>query len=135
MPADERLAAAPAGRVLSDDTPLRRELAGWLTLSIGSLGIAGLFALLLAISRFPGIEAVFAWPVGFFHKGLVIHVVFSFVVWFLAVFGALSMLAGERLALGRPPFPPLGMAAVIGSALSLPMLFVPALLDRGEPTS
>ncbi len=100
----------------------------------GSLAIAGVFAFLLAISRIPGIETVFPWPVGFFHKGLVIHVVFSFVVWFLAVFGALLLVAANQAAGGRPRFEGLGKAAVTGMALATPLLFVPALLDRGEPT-
>ena len=77
---------------------------------------------------------MFPWPLGFFHKGLVIHVVFSFVVWFLAVFGALSLLATDRLASGTLPFQTLGLGAVVGSVLALPMLFIPALLDRGQPT-
>ena len=101
---------------------------------MGALGVAGAFALLLAISRVPGVEAVFPWPLGFFHKGLVIHVVFSFVVWFLAMFGALALLAADRLATGTPPSAALGLGAVAGSALALPMLFIPALLDRGHPT-
>jgi cytochrome c oxidase subunit I len=137
VPADGRVAAAPTAepiRIVADDAALRRELTGWLALAIGALGIAGLFALLLAMSRVPGIEGLFPWPLGFFHKGLVIHVVFSFVVWFLAMFGALALLASDRLAPRRLPLPGLGLAVVAGSLLALPLLFVPALLDRGQPT-
>jgi cytochrome c oxidase subunit I len=112
----------------------RRELVGWAGLAIGALAIAGIFAFLLAFSRIPGIERVFPWPIGFFHKGLVIHVVFSFVVWFLAVFGALALLASERLSPRRRPLGPLGLVGVAGGVLSLPLLFIPAFLDRGEPT-
>ena len=54
--------------------------------------------------------------------------------WFLAVFGALSLLATDRLASGTLPFQTLGLGAVVGSVLALPMLFIPALLDRGQPT-
>jgi hypothetical protein len=135
MPADGRIAvaAAPIGMVAADAT-LGRELAGWIVIAVAALAIAGAFAFLLAISRVPGVEAVFPWPVGFFHKGLVIHVVFSFVVWFLAVFGALALLAGNRLASGPLPLPALGLVAVAGCGFALPLLFVPALLDRGEPT-
>jgi cytochrome c oxidase subunit I len=135
MAADGRIAvaAAPIGMVAADAT-LRRELAGWVVIALGALAIAGAFAFLLAISRVPGVEAVFPWPVGFFHKGLVIHVVFSFVVWFLAVFGALALLASNRLAPGPLPLPALGLVAVAGCGLALPLLFIPALLDRGEPT-
>ena len=132
MPDEARVAPAPLG-VVAPDTAPRRELAAWVGLAVGALGIAGLFALLLAMSRVPGIELVVPWPLAFFGKGLVIHVVFSFVVWFLAVFGALASLASERLA-PRRPLPGLGLAAVAGGVLALPLLFVPALLDRGEPT-
>ena len=111
-----------------------RELWGWSALAVGALAIAGVFALLLAISRIPGIETVFPWPLGFFQKGLVIHVVFSFVVWFLAVFGALLLIAVKQASGGHPRLQGLGKLAVAGMALSAPLLFVPALLDRGEPT-
>ena len=133
MPDEVRVAPAPIG-VIDPDTALRRELTAWTALAVGALGIAGLFAFLLAMSRVPGVQSVLPWPLGFFDKGLVIHVVFSFVVWFLAVFGALSLLATERLAASRALLPGLGLAAVAGTALALPLLFVPALLDRGEPT-
>ena len=105
MPAEGRAAAAPApDLVVLADAAFHRELTGWVAIAVGALGVAGAFALLLAISRVPGVETVFPWPLGFFHKGLVIHVVFSFVVWFLAVFGALSLLAADRLASGTLPF-------------------------------
>ncbi len=114
--------------------PLQGELRLWCAIAIGSLAIAGVFALLLALSRIPGIETVFAWPLGFFHKGLVIHVVFSFVVWFLAVFGALLVVATHAVAGPAPRLAGLGRLAVIGMVAALPLLFVPALLDRGEAT-
>ncbi len=49
------------------------------------------------------------WPIGFFYKGLVIHVVFSLVIWLLGVFAFLTTVAtreaaGERAA-GRGPRP------------------------------
>ena len=105
MPDEAGVAPVPVG-VVAPDTALRRELTAWTGLAVGALGIAGLFAFLLAMSRVPGIESVFPWPLGFFRKGLVIHVVFSFVVWFLAVFGALALLASDRLAPGRLPLAP-----------------------------
>ncbi len=116
------------------DAAVRRELWGWSVIAIGSLAIAGVFAALLAVSRIPGVESVFPWPLEFFRKGLVIHVVFSFVVWFLAVFGALLLLAARRSASQTPHFSGLGKLAVAGMTLAFPLLFVPALLDRGEPT-
>ncbi len=116
------------------DAAFRRELWGWSAVAIGSLAIAGVFAALLAVSRIPGVESVFPWPLEFFRKGLVIHVVFSFVVWFLAVFGALLLLAARQSANNTPRFGWMGTFAVMGMAAAFPLLFVPALLDRGEPT-
>jgi hypothetical protein len=112
----------------------RRELWLWAALAVAALAIAGVFALLLALSRIPGIETVFAWPVDFFHKGLVIHVVFSFVFWFLAVFAALASLASWDVVFERPRHAGLGAAAGAGMAVAAPLLFVPALLDRGAAT-
>ena len=132
MPMDSGIAAPfpPEAR----GTPLRREVWAWSALAIASLGVSGVFALLLAVSRIPGVESVFPWPLGFFHKGLVIHVVFSFVVWFLAAFGAMLTLATGAVSGGVSRLNGLGSIATGAVALSGPMLFIPALLDRGEAT-
>ena len=73
------------------------------------------------------------WPIGFFYKGLVIHVVFSLVIWLLGVFAFLTTaatldLAGERTraaALGR-----LGQGVAL---IAFPCLFAPAFLDSTAP--
>lgn len=119
-------AAVTVGKTAQD------QLKGWAALAIASLAVAGVFALLLALSRIPGVEDVFPWPLDFFHKGLVIHVVFSFVVWFLSVFGGLLHLAALKVSGGAPRLDNVGKAAVAGTALSSVLLFVPAFLDRGE---
>jgi len=111
------------------------EIRAWAGLGVGALALAGVFALLLAVSRIPGIETTFPWPVGFFEKGLVIHVIFSFVIWFLVIFSVLVGVStakaiavekiGMRLAwLGRPAI----VCAYLGSLL----IAVPSLMDRGE---
>ena len=71
----------------------RAELRGWCGLALLSLAIAGVFALLVALSRVPGVEDVAPLPLKFFEKGLVVHVVFSFGVWYLSVMGALMTIA------------------------------------------
>ncbi len=114
------------------DAGARRELWWWSALAMLSLAVSGVFAVLLALSRVPGIQDVFPWPLDFFHKGLVIHVVFSFVVWFLAVFGGLLHLAAVRLGGARVRLNGLGMAGVAATAVASVLLFAPALLDRGE---
>jgi len=110
------------------------ELRGWAGLAIGSLAVAGIFAVLIAVSRIPGIEKLGIWPLDFFQKGLIIHVIFSFVVWFAAVMGALWHLVTLRMSNGAPRGEPLGRGGVAMGWLSMVFLFVPALMDRSEPS-
>lgn len=102
--------------------PARTALRLWLLLATGSLAVAGLLALLLALSRTPGVSALLPWGPDFFHKGLVTHVVFSFQVWFLAMFGALAVAAAGT---GWRALP---VVAAIGAAA----LLVPTLAGWGE---
>lgn len=111
----------------------RPEIRAWLGIGFTALALAGVFAMLLAISRIPGSERHFPWPVAFFEKALVIHVVFSFVVWFLCVFATLvstvtppSAINSHRIDPGRP--------AILCGLVALVLLGLPALLDRGEPS-
>jgi cytochrome c oxidase subunit I len=120
--------------VIAEASPVHRELAAWAGLAVSALGIAGVFALLLAVSRVPGVETIFPWPIGFFAKGLVIHVVFSFVVWFLAAFATLAVAAAATLTDASSPGTPLMLAPPLAAAIGLPLLFVPALRDAGEAT-
>jgi heme/copper-type cytochrome/quinol oxidase subunit 1 len=108
------------------------ELRSWGLLSMMSLGVAGVFALLLALSRVPGAEEIIPWPVQFFEKGLVLHVILSFVVWFLSVLGALVTLVTYRLSDGWLKLEALGTWAIIGSFTATVLLFIPAWMDRGE---
>lgn len=113
---------------------LRRELAGWAWLAVGSLAVAGLFAILLFLSRLPGIERIgWQWPFDFFGKGLVIHVVFSLVVWLLAMFAMLVASATERFAGADVRLAPLGRAGQAMVAVAFPCLFAPAFLDATTP--
>jgi cytochrome c oxidase subunit 1 len=124
----------PSGKAGGLDPSSRAQLAAWSWIAVSALAIAGVFALLIALSRVPGSESLPFWPLSFFRKGLILHVVFSFVIWLLAVFGALVHLATAALAEGHPRMPWLGKAALAAVILSLPMLFVPGFLDRGEPS-
>ncbi|MBT3358405.1 MAG: hypothetical protein HN403_02115 [Rhodospirillales bacterium] len=116
----------------------RRELWGWCAVAVGALAIAGVFALLLALSRTPGVQDIVPWPLEFFGKALVIHVVFAFVIWFLAVFGAGLHVAVWQVTpegqTNRPQYEFAGRAGLLATAVACVLLFVPALLDRGEPT-
>jgi cytochrome c oxidase subunit 1 len=105
----------------------------WAALAAGSLATAGIFAALLAFSRLPGIQSVFPWPVAFFGKGLVIHVVFSLIVWLLTVFALLTSLATAQLAPEGARFNWLGSLGALLTAAAFPMLFIPAFTDA-EPS-
>jgi cytochrome c oxidase subunit I len=111
---------------------LVKEVRYWGILGISALAVAGIFALLLAISRIPGIENTFPWPIGFFEKGLVIHVIMSFVVWFLAIFGALMTVLTALAADSRPRLAFIGNPAIALATTGFALLAIPAMLDRGE---
>ena len=115
-----------------DSHEAKTELKRWAALALLSLGLAGIFALLLAISRVPNVETIFPWPLQFFQKGLVIHVVFSFVVWFLSLLAGLLTIATYRLSDGAPRAQSLGFISVLLGLLAFVLLFLPALMDRGE---
>lgn len=111
----------------------KSEIRIWALLGAGSLALAGVFALLLAFSRIPGSEKLIGWPAGFFAKGLVIHVIFSFVVWFLTVFAVLASLATFKLSYNQTMrLAGLGRVGVMLVALAFPMLFLPAFASSGE---
>lgn len=109
-----------------------REIQAWLGIGLMALALAGVFALFLAISRVPGSENLFPWPVAFFEKGLVIHVIFSFVVWFLCVVAALVSAATPIVNPATDRM--LGAPALMSAIAAIILLGLPALLDRGEPS-
>lgn len=62
-------------------------VVGWLLLGLGALIIAGLFSILLVLSRTPQVQDIIPW-LDFFHTSIVIHVDMSVLIWFLS-YGAL----------------------------------------------
>lgn len=67
----------------------RRTLAlGWLWLCVLALLGAGIFSLLLVVSRTPYVSEIIPW-IGFFHSALVVHVNLSVLVWSLSFAGIL----------------------------------------------
>ena len=111
----------------------RDELRAWCGLGLVALAIAGIFALLVALSRVPGIENLSLLPVAFFEKGLVVHVIFSFVVWYLSILGSLTTVVAYRIGGGKPPGKTLAWTAIFCGYGASIMLFVPGLMDGGEP--
>lgn len=94
---------------------LPRQLArAWLRLGVAALIGAGTLALLLVLSRTPGIQDHFPLK-DFFRASLVVHVDLSVMVWFMAFAGVLWSLAGNR-SLGAVGWAGYWLA-VIGTAL------------------
>ncbi|MEI7609967.1 MAG: cbb3-type cytochrome c oxidase subunit I, partial [Rhodospirillaceae bacterium] len=111
---------------------LRREVAGWSWIAAGSLAVAGVLALLLVLSRVPATQVLLSSSLqGFFYTAIVTHVILSFVVWFLAVLGALAVL--PLADAGAVRLQGLGMPGVWAGALGTVLLAVPAFLGEGEP--
>jgi hypothetical protein len=112
---------------------LAGELGGWAWIAVGALAVAGIFALLLALSRVPGMDQAPLWPIGFFYKGLVIHVVFSLVIWLLGVFAFLVTVATGEVGGEAPRAWALGRIGQGVVLVAFPCLFAPAFLDQAQP--
>jgi hypothetical protein len=117
---------------VTGDPGTRRELWLWSFLAVASLAVAGILALMLAVSRIPGIQEVFPWPLDFFNKGLVVHVVLSILVWTFAVMGALLQLAACRLSGGAGRLSGVGFAGALAMCAGTVLLVAAALTDQGE---
>lgn len=78
------------------DDQQRKLAAGWLKLGIYALLASGIFSLLLVTSRTPGVQAYIPF-LDFFHTALVVHVVLSVVIWFIAFSSVLWVLANHRI--------------------------------------
>jgi cytochrome c oxidase subunit I len=122
-----------ARSVASVKSAVERELIGWAWLAVGALAVAGVFALLLALSRIPGMEKTPFWPIDFFYKGLVIHVVFSLVIWLQGVFAFLVSVSTLKLAGDAVRAAPLGRLGQGAVLLAFPCLFAPAFLEATQP--
>jgi cytochrome c oxidase subunit 1 len=122
-----------ARSVAGAERAARRELVGWAWVAVGALAVAGVFALLLALSRIPGMERTPFWPIDFFYKGLVIHVVFSLMIWLMGVFAFLVTIATLRLAGDDVRAAPLGRIGQAAALVAFPCLFAPAFLEATQP--
>ena len=98
----------------------------WLKLGIASLIAAGLFSLLLVLSRTPGAQDIIPW-IDFFHTALVVHVNLSVLIWFMA-FSCLfwSLYAGGRFVL-------LEKLALLLCITGTALLVIAPFLGAGEP--
>jgi len=79
--------------------------SSWLKLGVASLIAAGLFSLLLVLSRTPGVQNIIPW-IDFFHTALVVHVNLSVLYWFMSfscvfwsIYAGSKYLLVEKIAL------------------------------------
>lgn len=84
---------------LTDHPGARRLAAAWTALAVGALGASALYALLLVLSRTPGVGGIFPGH-DFFYPALVLHVNLSALIWFLSFAGALWSAALAPRTLG-----------------------------------
>lgn len=127
-PLMDRLSAA------MDEPSARPWLTRWSVLSLIVLGTAGLFALPLAFGRAPGVSDYFPWFVANFHRFLVVHVDYSFVVFFLCIFAAVAHITAHRLSNGQPRFMVLQYLAFRGTVVAVGCMFIPVfIMPEGEP--
>jgi len=107
----------------------RRLLVGWLSLALGSLVVAGIFAILAAAARTPAVYMLFNADV--FRLALTSHVTFAFTVWFVTFAGALwtyvAWRSNYRLST-LASWTALALASIGSAAMA-----VPAFLASGKP--
>ncbi len=120
------MAIAPVFQLSLDDADARvnRPLArSWLSLGVAALIGSGVLAILLVLSRTPGMQHVFPLR-DFFRSALVVHVDLSVLIWFMAFASMIWSIAGSArfLRLGKLGF----VLAALGTALVTVSPFFPA---------
>jgi cytochrome c oxidase subunit 1 len=98
----------------------------WLWLGLMALIGSGLLAILLVLSRTPGIQDIFPLK-GFFRAALVVHVDLSVAIWFMAFAAVIWS------ALGRGGLAWLGWAGIALAALGTALMTVSPFLPGAEP--
>lgn len=123
----------PGGRAAAATSPLparmRRLIVGWLALALGSLVVAGFFAMLAAFARTPVVHMLFS--AGQFQLALTSHVTFAFTVWFVAFAGVLWVYVAWRS--GYPLSARASWAALALATAGSGAMAVPAFLAAGKP--
>jgi cytochrome c oxidase subunit 1 len=112
---------------LAVPTDSRRTLAlGWLWLCVLSLLGAGMFSLLLVVSRTPYISDIIPW-IDFFHSALVVHVDLSVLVWSLSFGGILWSLNQ------RPGKPWLAWPALVLACIGATIIIISPFVRDAHP--
>ena len=108
------------------------ELRAWAITAILALAIAGVFAVVLGAARGSGDNT--SWSDQLFNKSLIIHVIFSFVIWLVAMGAIFMSIASHRLSEGSPPLANIGRTSVAAMLIAFVLLSVPAFIGRGDPS-
>jgi len=100
---------------------------GWLTLSVSSLILAGILALLLVVARMPPFHHLVTDPL-FFKRCLIVHVELSLFVWFFSFFAFLF----TQLPTSKPA-PLREMTGLSLSCVGVALLVISAGLPNSKP--
>lgn len=104
----------------------------WLFFAVSTLVFAGMFAVLLALSRTPVIQGLYSGK-NFVRVALVGHVDLSVVIWFLAFMAVLWVLSSTSFIKAKIFCPVLGWAGFWITVAGTIILTISTLLAIGEP--
>lgn len=90
--------------LLTRDLDLNPWPKRWLALAVLALGLAGIFSIILVVSRTPQLIALFPQMKALFQVSLVVHVDLSVLVWFLAMTGMLWAMLQAHVRPAELPF-------------------------------
>jgi len=110
---------------IGDDVKQTMAIA-WLKLGVASLVFAGLFSILLVLSRTPAIQEMIPFT-DFFHVALVVHVDLSVLIWFVSFAGVLWSLSSKGAANA------LDKTAIVLAVLGTVIITVAPFLGVGNP--
>jgi len=111
---------------IPEDTSNTKLSTAWLMLAVGSMVVAGIFTILVVLSRVPYTKEFFPW-VDFFHTALVVHVDLTVLTWFLSFAGLFWSLNStkRRTSCGWVGF----WLAVVGTLI----IVISPFLGAGKP--
>lgn len=119
-------------RSVKIDNETGKLVYAWLLFAVSTLVFAGLFAVLLALSRTPVIQGLYSGK-NFVRVALVGHVDLSVVIWFLAFMAVLWVLSSASFLNAKLFCPILGWAGFWVTVAGTILLTVATLLALGEP--
>lgn len=113
-------------QIVSSNEDRKWMAAAWLKLGVISLLLAGVFSILLVLSRTPAIQEVIPF-IDFFHVALVVHVDLSVLIWFISFAALLWSLVAKG------PRNLLDNSAILLAVLGTLMIVIAPFLGVGSP--